>query len=509
MEKRPSSSVIIIGSGIGGLATACLLAEQGYRVQVFEKNEQLGGRVSVFEAEGFRFDMGPSWYLMPDIFEHFFELLGERVEDHLTLQKLDPSYRVFFQDTGTHVDLCSDLKRDRETFERLEPGSFARLNDYLDRAEMAYMISKRSFLYKNYDKWSDLLTWEALRHGRRLSVFSTMDAYVKRFFKTDALQKIMEYQLVFLGSSPYNTPALYSLMNYIDFKMGVFYPKGGIYEIVRALVEMGKKRGVTYEVNAPVARILVNQGRAVGIRLEDGREVMSDIIISNADLHHTDTRLLPPEARQYSDAYWKKRVLSPSAFIMYLGVKGRIPALRHHSLLFSADWRKNFAEIFDQPTWPTDPSLYICAPSLSDPTVAPPDHENLFVLVPIAPGLTYTQDDLERYADTMLDRIQKTIGVPDLKERIVFKRLFCSQEFTERYHALKGNALGLAHTLTQTALFRPNNVHPRVQNLYYVGGNTNPGIGMPICLISAELVIKRLLGDTTAGPLASLKKVTS
>ncbi len=497
-------SAIVIGSGIGGLATACLLGKRGYSVRVFEKNEQLGGRASVFGAEGFRFDMGPSWYLMPDIFEHFFALMGERVEDHLSLIRLAPSYRIFFKDEGKQVDLYSDIERDRATLEALEPGSSQALIDYLHRAEEAYEISKRSFMYKNYDSLRDLFTWEAIKNGRRLSVFSNMHDYICRFFKTNALQKILEYQLVFLGSSPYDTPALYSIMNHIDFKMGVYYPQGGIYEIVKALVRLAEKHGATFQVNAAVERILVEDGHAVGIRLADGKEVRADLVVSNADIHHTDTKLLPRHARQYNDKYWNSRVLAPSALILYLGVRGRIPSLTHHNLLFSKDWKQNFTEIFDKPQWPTDPSIYVCAPSVTDPTVAPTDMENLFVLVPIASGLKYAPEDLERETQRIIKTLETSMHIPDLSSRIVYQKTFCVKDFAERYNSFQGTALGLAHTLKQTATFRPNNINPKVENLYYVGGNTNPGIGMPICLISAELVLKRLMGDKSGAPLSSI-----
>lgn len=497
-------SALIIGSGIGGLATACLLAKRGYSVQVFEKNEQLGGRASVFEADGFRFDMGPSWYLMPDIFEHFFELMGERVEDHLKLTRLAPSYRIFFKDEGKQVDLFSDVERDRLTLEALEPGSCEALKKYLKRAEEAYTISKHSFMYKNYDTFRDLFTWEAIKNGRRLSVFSNMHDYICRFFKTEALQKILEYQLVFLGSSPYDTPALYSIMNHIDFKMGVYYPQGGIYEIVKALVRLAQKHGATFHVNAPVKKILVEDGYAVGVRLADGRETRADIVVSNADIYHTDTQLLPTHVRQYSDRYWNSRVLAPSALILYLGVRGRIPSLTHHNLLFSKDWKQNFSEIFDKPQWPTDPSIYVCAPSVTDPTVAPPDMENLFVLVPIPPGLDYTQDDLERETRRVLKTLETSLNISDLLSRIIYQKTFCVKDFADRYNSFQGTALGLAHTLKQTATFRLNNINPKVKDFYYVGGNTNPGIGMPICLISAELVLKRLMGDASGAPLSSI-----
>ncbi len=494
-------TAIIIGAGIGGLATACLLAKEGYHVQLFEKNEQCGGRASVFEAEGFRFDMGPSWYLMPDVFEHFFALMGERVEDYLHLARLDPSYRIFFKDKGISVDLHSNLERDRDTFEALEPGAYEALRIYLERAKEAYEISKAHFLYKNYDSIWDVLCKEAFMHGRRLPVFSNMHSYVRRFFKTTQMQKIMEYQLVFLGSSPYATPALYSLMNYIDFKLGVFYPQGGIYEIVKALVKMAKKHGANVSTHTAITRILVEDGQAVGVQLQDGGEVRADFVISNADIHYTETRLLSAEHRTYSDRYWRTRTLAPSALILYLGVRGRIPSLTHHTLLFSRDWQRNFREIFDHPTWPADPSLYVCAPSVTDPTVAPPDHENLFVLVPIAAGLSYTDTERDVQVERLLTNMETSLSIPDLRERIVYRRVFCVKDFAERFNSLEGTALGLAHTLKQTAIFRPNNVSSKVKHLFYVGGNTNPGIGMPTCLISAELVLKRFRGDWSAGPL--------
>lgn len=504
MENQ--QTVIVIGAGIGGLATAALLAKTGRRVTVFEKNEQLGGRASVFQSEGFTFDMGPSWYLMPDVFAHFFELMGERVEDHLQLQRLTPSYRIFFKDRQPRVvDISADLQTDLELFEQLEPGSSVKFQEYLKLSKYNYDVSVAKFIYKNYHSVFDFLTWEVMREGLKLSLFSNMDRFVKRYFKTEALQKIMQYHLVFLGGSPYNTPALYSLMAHVDFGMGVFYPRGGIHEIVKVLATLGDKHGVTYRLNTEIAEIVTEQGRATGVRLATGEFVAADLVVSNADIHHTETKLLQKsEDRQRSDAYWQKRTLAPSAFILYLGLKDKVPSLTHHNLLFSPDWSKNFSEIFDHPQWPSDPSLYVCAPSVTDPSVAPPGQENLFVLVPMAAGLSYTDDELKAYADKILLLMEAEMDIPNLRERIVYQRIFCTKDFSDRYYSYQGTALGLAHTLFQTAVFRPANASQRVKNLYYVGANTNPGIGMPMCLISAELVYKLLIGDTSSGPLPSL-----
>jgi phytoene desaturase len=541
---------IIIGSGIGGLGSACLLAKAGWDVTVLEKNDQLGGRAGTFEVHknkdgkwserpeavigeemqgdsehrseavqsstvsekrsdnaadsaknSFRFDMGPSWYLMPDVFEHFFELLGEDVNKHLELKKLSPGYRVFYKDTFLKADIYSDLEKDRATIEQLETGAADNLKHYLAQASHQYLIAKDRFMYKNYDSIKDFLTLEMLREGRKLKVFKTMDKHVRKYFKTDAMQKLVQYPLVFLGSSPYNTPALYNIMSHIDFNMGVYYPMGGVYKLVEALQAIGEKNGVKFQVGSSVSKILVQNGKTNGVSLENGQELKADIVISNADIHHTETHMLEPQYQTKSERYWESRTMAPSAFIMYLGVKGKIPELTHHNLLFSKDWKQNFSEIFDRPRWPKDPSLYVCKPSETDLSVAPEGSENLFVLVPIAAGLKYDEALLEHYADKILKTLEEHMHVRDLAKRIIYKRTFCVKDFETSYNSYKGSALGLAHTLKQTAVLRPNNINPKVSGLYYVGAGTNPGIGMPITLISAELMYKRLINDKSPGPL--------
>ncbi len=508
-----SEQVVVIGGGIGGLASAALLGKKGYDVTLVEKNGRLGGVANRFEAEGFTFDMGPSWYLMPDVFRNFFSLLNERVEDHLDLVRLDPSYRIFFW--GDHYyDFTSDLERDLPIYEELEVGAGASLREYLRKSKLSYEIALDGFMYKNYDSPLDFLNKRAATQGRELEVFSKMSDYVARYFHSDKVQKLMEYQLVFLGSSPYNTPALYNIMTHIDYSMGVWYPQGGIHEIPLALQRIGEKYGVKYRTNAPVERILTGRktqksrrgarSRVRGVRLQNGEELPADIVLSNASIHHTDSRLLPPALRTFSPRYWKTRTLAPSALIIYLGVRGRVPQLSHHNLLFARDWKRNFAEIFDDPQWPEEPSLYVCAPSVTDPSVAPPDHENLFILVPIGAGLKYTQAELEARADEALQIIEREMKIPDLRERIVYQRLWSVKDFQSQYNTQNGTALGLAHTMRQTALLRPNNRSKKVENLFYAGANTNPGIGMPIQLISAELAYKRITGDRSAQHLEQL-----
>ena len=503
-EQNMNQKLIVIGGGIGGLAFAALAGKIGYDVTVLEKNDKLGGVANQFEAQGFTFDMGPSWYLMPDVFQNYFELLGEKVEDYLDLTQLDPSYRIFFQGKGRSLDFYSDLERDLPTFEMLEPGSGPKLKEYLEKSKYQYEIALGGFMYKNYDNVTDFLNKQVATEGRELEVFAKMSDYVAKHFTTDEVQKVMQYTLVFLGSSPYNTPALYNIMSHIDFNMGVFYPQGGIHQIPLALQQIGEKNGVKYRTGVGVKSINTKRGPKVkGVTLEDGEILEADIVVSNAPVHHTES-LLPKPYRDHSDKYWDKRTLAPSALIMYLGVKGKVDSLTHHNLLFSTDWKKNFGEIFDTPQWPSEPSLYICAPSKTDPTVAPEGDENLFVLVPIPPRMDYTDAELEEQSNRMLDIIAKEMCIPDLRERILYKRVFSAKDFTTHYNKLGGTALGLAHTIQQTAILRPNNQSKKVKNLLYVGGDTNPGIGMPIQLISAELALKRLIGDKTSGHLTEI-----
>lgn len=362
-------------------------------------------------------------------------------------------------------------------------------------------------MYRNYSSFRDFLTVRTAVEGSKLRVFSKMDRYVRRFFQTDRMRKIMQYQLVFLGSSPFDTPALYNIMSHIDFNLGVYYPDGGMYRIVEALRRLGDKHGVRHHVDTAVTRIDVTDGRAVGITLADGRQAPADLVISNADIEHTKRTLLEKPHRSYSGRYWRTRRMAPSAFIMYLGVDGKIPTLTHHNLVFADDWKANLTAIFDRPSWPEDLSFYVCDPSVTDQTTAPAGKENLFVLVPIGAGVADDDAQRERYADLILETMEQEMDIPDLRARIEFKRIFGVRDFAARYNSLRGSALGLAHTMRQTAIWRPDTVSKKVAGLYYVGAGTNPGIGVPTCLISAELVYKRITGDTTAGPLRSLKRV--
>ncbi len=499
------SKAIIIGSGFGGLASACLLAKDGYEVEVFEKNEQVGGRASQKEIDGFTFDMGPSWYLMPDVFEHFYKILGEDINKHLELIKLSPSYKIWFKDTDHEpVDIFSDLEKTLPILEKLEPGCTPQVKEYLRRAEYQYEVAMQNFVYKNYDSIFDFLNLQMAVEGAKLSVFTKMQKYTEKFFKTEELQKIMQYTLVFLGSSPYNTPALYNIMSHIDFNMGVFYPKGGFHAVAKSLQAIAEKHGAKIHLNSPVKKIISHEGEAKEIQLEDGTIHEADLIVSNADVYHTETKLLDPSDQQYPQKYWNKKVSAPSAFIMYLGLDTELPQLRHHNLIFSKDWKSNFSQIFDDPQLPEDPSIYICNPNKTETEVSPQGTENLFILVPIAAGLELTDADKEQYTNQILDLLQDELDIPEIRKKLLVQKIFTGDDFKSRYNSFQGSALGLAHTMTQTALFRPRNYSKKVKNLYYTGGNTVPGIGVPMCFISAQLMYKRLKNDKSAGPLSNI-----
>lgn len=499
-----TKKVVIVGAGIGGLGAAGLFARKGYDVTVVEKNATLGGRANIFEANGFRFDMGPSWYLAPDIFEHYFDLVGERVEDHLQLKQLAPSYRIFFRKDAEPLEITSNIETDAATFERIETGAGDKLRAYLKQSEYQYEVATQHFMFKNYDTIFDFFNRRVMTEGQKLSVFSTMHNFVSRFFTSNKLRQVMEYTMVFLGTSPYEAPALYNLMSHMDFNQGVFYPQGGFYELIKALANIAEKNGAELRANSPVDKIIVRDGKAAGVRLASGEVIDADIVISNADMWFTETKLLDEPEQTHREKYWQKRTMAPSAFIMYLGVSEKLPSLTHHNLLFSEDWRKNFADIYKHPCLPDEPSLYVCAPSVTDPSVAPSGKENLFVLVPIASGLEISEDEKDHYADRVLALMEEEMSLPNLREKIEYKRIYTVDNFAADYNAFRGSALGLAHTLRQTAIFRPKNVSKKVKNLFYVGAGTNPGIGTQICLISAELAYKRVHGITSAEPLTSL-----
>lgn len=503
-----TKKVIVIGAGIGGLATANILAKAGYSVDVYEKNGQPGGRAGMMEVKGFRFDTGPSWYLMPDVFDQYFSLFDTSSDEQLDLVRLSPAYKVFFED-GEPITITSDPDKDAATFEAIEKGAGQKLKEYVEKGDEIYRLSQKHFLYTNFISIKDFAKTDIVRRGRLMSRLALMpiDRYVRKFVKDQRLQQILEYPMVFLGTSPFNAPALYSLMSALDFREGVFYPQGGIYTIIEKLVAIGKELGVNYHFNSPIDKILSQDGLAIGVRLADGKEFSANIVLSNADLHFTETKLLSEKDRTYPSSYWDTKEPGPSALLMYLGVRGEIPEMEHHNLFFVKDWEDNFTSIFSTKKFPIPASIYVCKPSATDSSVAPKGYENLFVLVPLPPGINTSEESLADIADTYLAQIEKHFGIPDLKKRIAVKRLFGPHDFENKFNAWQGTALGPSHILRQSAIFRSKNHSKKLKNLYYVGGFTTPGIGLPMCLIGAEMVYKRIIGDKSGGPLKDIKRV--
>ncbi len=496
------SNAIVIGGGITGLATAGLLAREGHRVTLLEKQPQIGGRAGRWEKDGFRFDTGPSWYLMPEVFDHFFALMGTSTAEQLRLVRLDPGYRVLFED-GEPITIRSDREASIALFDEIEPGAGPRLARYLDSARDTYEMAKKRFLYSTFASFAPLLRRDVLTHLPTLArlLLQSLHSRASKTVTDPRLQQLLGYPAVFLGSSPFQTPSMYHLMSHLDLTDGVYYPLGGFTGLIERIGALAADAGADIRTSAPVRRILVDGGAAVGVECEDGTVLQADIVVSTADLHHTETALLPREQQTYPEKYWRTRVAGPGALLLYLGVRGQVPQLEHHTLLFAKDWRANFDAIFGKRTQVPDvPSLYVCKPSGVDADVAPDGDTNLFVLVPVPADPTLT--GLDALGDRVIGQIAAWAGITDLASRIVVRRTVGPADFERDLNSWKGSSLGPAHTLKQSAFFRGSNRSRKVRGLYYAGSSSAPGIGLPMCLISAELVIKRLRGDVSTGPLA-------
>jgi phytoene desaturase len=510
-----TQDVVVIGGGIAGLATAALLASRGYSVDLLEKNDDLGGRVGSVERDGFRFDTGASWYLMPEVFEHFFELLGTTAEAELDLTVLDPSYRVFFEGHPEPIDLRPDREHNRALFESLEPGAGERFDAYLGSAEDTYDVALRRFLYSNFDSPSALLNPEVVLRSPKLGRLLTrsLESHVASRFTDNRLRQVLGYPAVFLGSSPSRAPSMYHLMSRLDLGDRVLYPQGGFTRLIQAIAGLAERHGARLHTGTPVTGIRTDAARrphVTGVTVEGGRTFAADVVVGAADLHHVETTLLPTALQTHPPKTWRRRSPGPGAVLAMLGVEGRLPQLPHHSLFFTADWGQNFGDIFGRQARVPDPaSIYVCKPSETDPTVAPEGSENLFVLVPVPAdvGIGSGGDDgagselVKRTADAAIDQVSSWAGIPDLRDRIVVRHTVGPADFDQRYNAWRGGALGLEHTLRQSAFFRPGNTSAKVDGLLYAGASTVPGVGLPMCLISAELVLKRLTGDRSAAPV--------
>jgi phytoene desaturase len=480
-----AKKVIVIGSGFAGLATASCLAKWGYDVTVLEKNDEPGGRARKFEAEGFTFDMGPSWYWMPEVFEEYFNLFGKKASDYYDLVRLDPSYRIFFGKKD-ELNVPAGVEALCEMFEQEEPGSSVKLRQFLAEAKYKYEVGMGEFVRKPSLSILEFADLRILASMFRLQMFSSLSSHVRSLFKSKKLIELLEFPVLFLGATPENTPAMYSLMNYADMALGTWYPKGGMTKIIEGMIALAKELGVKIQLGEEVRQIYVPNGHATKVITTKG-EYAADVVVGGADYHHVEQNLLNERVRQYDANYWDKRVMAPSSLLFYLGINKRLNGLLHHNLFFDKDFKKHAVEIYDQPAWPTEPLFYVCAPSMTDPTVAPTGCENLFVLIPLAPDLEDTEEMRERYYHIVMERLENLTG-QDVRKSVVYKRSFAHNDFKSDYHAFKGNAYGLANTLLQTAFLKPRIKSKKVSNLYYTGQLTAPGPGVPPSLISGQVV---------------------
>ena len=475
----------VIGSGFAGLAAACSLAKEGFRVKVFEKNECLGGRARKFEEKGFMFDMGPSWYWMPEVFENFFNKFGKSASGYYDLVRLDPSYNVVFGKDDI-VSLPANYPELEQLFEDIEPGSSKNLRMFLAEAAYKYKVGMEEFVWKPGLSLMEFADLRVVRSLFKLQMFTSIASQIEKLFENKKLREILKFPVLFLGATPEKTPALYSLMNHADLVGGTWYPMGGMHKIIEGFAALATELGVEFHVNEPVQRIEVKNKKATGFTTAKNSYVF-DYIVAGADYHHVEQELLPVSHRSYSESYWRKRTMAPSSLLFYLGLNKKIDRLEHHNLFFDRDFDLHAREIYTEPAWPTDPLFYVSCPSKTDPAVAPDNCENIFMLMPLAPGIFDNEELREKYFHVMCTRMHDILGV-DIRQHIVVKRSFCLNDFISDYNAFRGNAYGLANTLKQTAILKPRVHHKKVSNLYYTGQLTSPGPGMPPSIISGQMV---------------------
>ena len=476
--------IAVIGSGFAGLTSAIELASLGYKVTVLEKNSTPGGRARKFESNGFTFDMGPSWYWMPDVFDKFFARHGKKVEDYYNLLKLDPGFSVVYGKDNT-IDVPASFEELVALFENIEKGSGSRLKRFLKRAAVKYKIGMDSLVYKPSHSIFEFINLKVLIGVLYLDVFSNFRSYVKKYFSDSRLTRLMEFPVLFLGATPQNTPALYSLMNYSAFSQGTYYPMGGFHEIIIGLSKLAKEKGVIINCDSNVEKINVVNGKVENI-VVNGEKLLFDGVIASADYHHIEQKLLEKPFRNYTTEYWEKREMSPSSLLFYVGLDKRLNNLQHHNLFFDADFDQHAKEIYDNPKWPKNPLFYLSCPSITDPSLAPKGNENLMFLIPLAPGLEDTNEMREKYFDIVLKRLKDLTG-NDIEKNIIFKKSYCVNDFEKDYNSFKGNAYGLANTLRQTAVLKPRMRNKKIKNLYYTGQLTVPGPGVPPSIISGQI----------------------
>ncbi|MFT3919370.1 phytoene desaturase family protein [Cloacibacterium sp.] len=480
-------NVIIIGSGFSALASACYMAKAGFAVTVLEKNEQIGGRASLLEIDGFKFDMGPSWYWMPDIFERFFADFGKNVSDYYELVKLSPGYRVYFGEND-FVDISDKPEEIIQTFEEIEKGSGEHLRKFMKDSKKNYEIAMQDLVY---NPGKSLLELISLETAKRLNLFvQNISQTVRKNIKNPKLRSILEFPVLFLGAKPNNTPAFYNFMNHADFGLGTWYPKGGFNAVAKGIEKLARELGVEFRVNEEVVKI-ENDGDTVTDVITKNGIFSADLVISGADYAHTE-KLIDAKAKNYADDYWQKKVFAPSSFLYYVAFDKKVEKLLHHNLFFDTDFEKHAEEIYDESQFPKKPLFYANFSSKTDNTLAPEGKEVGFFLIPVAVDLEDNQEIHDEYFDLIMNRIQKNTGI-DLREHLIFKKSFGVKDFKERYYSCRGNAYGLANTLFQTSILRPQINNEKLKNLFYTGQLTIPGPGVPPALISGKVVTDYIL----------------
>ncbi|MCK0162156.1 phytoene desaturase family protein [Allomuricauda sp. F6463D] len=480
--------VIVIGSGFSSLSASCYLAKAGYEVEIFEKNDTVGGRARQFLKDGFTFDIGPSWYWMPDIFEKFFRDFNKQVSDYYQLDKLNPAYKIFFEDDVITIGDC--MENICAEFERIEAGSSKHLKEFIGQAQENYDIAINKVVLRPGLSPLELVTKETVLKVDQF--FKTISQQVRKRFKNQKLVSTLEFPVLFLGAKPSKTPSFYNFMNFADFGLGTWHPKGGMYEIIKAMKSLAEELGVIIHTNSPASHILVSDGNILGIRSMDKNHI-ADYVVSGADYHHSET-LLDKKYRQYSESYWENKTYAPSSLLFYIGFDKKLQCVEHHNLFFDTDFEKHAEEIYDNPQWPSNPLFYANFPSVTDASMAPSGKETGFFLVPIAPGLEDTPQLRDQYFDIVMDRFEH-LTHQSVKKYVLFRESFCVNDFVDQYNSYKGNAYGLANTLRQTAFLRPNLKSSKVKNLFFTGQLTVPGPGVPPSLISGKLVADLIIKE--------------
>ena len=492
--STPPKKICIIGAGFAGLSAASHLAKQGNEVFILEKNTQAGGRARQFENNGFVFDMGPSWYWMPDVFERYFKMFDHSVSDFYELIRLDPSYRIFFEDNHI-MDVPAIMSELEDLFERYEKGSSRELKDFLKDSQYKYEVGMQDLVFKPGLSILEFADRRVMSGLFKMHLFSSISDYIRKKFSDTRLIRLLEFPVLFLGATPKDTPALYSLMNYADLALGTWYPKGGMHKIVEAMVKVAQEQGVKIHLGETVEGFEFDStGNISAVRTSGSGSFSCDIVVGGADYEHIDQKITPATKRNYTPKYWDSRKMAPSSLLFYLGVNTRVPGLLHHNLFFDEDFELHAREIYDTPKWPTAPLFYVSCPSVTDESIAPKGKENIFLLIPVAPDLVDNEKTREAYFEKTMNRLEARINFP-IRKHIEYKRSYAHSNFKEDYNSFKGNAYGLANTLLQTAILKPSLKSKKIPNLYFTGQLTTPGPGVPPSLISGEVVSKQIAKD--------------